>query len=519
MTGGGLLRALTGMVAIATLAASASAAAADVRAGIECDPLALASPAAPTAARVSGTAAEAGVVEPNVEAVYEQVLDQRRGRASGVARPSAGGRATGNAEVPVYVHVIQENATTGAVPAQRIADQIAVLNSSFAGTTGGNATGISFRLIDTDVTINPDWYPLIVDSAQEAAAKTALREGGARALNLYIVDAGELLGWATFPQQYPGGPATDGVVVETTSLPGNAPPYGQGDTATHEVGHWLGLFHTFQGGCTPPGDLIADTPAEATSHFGCPTVDSCPDPGNDPVDNFMSYADDACMHRFTPLQGDRMHELTAQFRNAAPAAARKTISTAAGRPVTVDVGASDPDGDALTYAVADPPRHGTLAGARPSLTYRPRDGYAGPDSFTVRATDVFGATGATTVDVTVVGVNLFTKAKRRQKLSRLAIRGTCGAQACRLEVRGKIVATAPAGRKAGARKAFKIKRASARVEANESAKLRLRLARPKQRKLLALLDRGWKATAKASITGTDATGDKATEKASILIKP
>jgi hypothetical protein len=501
------------MGVIAALWPSAAGGAVGSRAGVECDPLALASPVPSGGARVSEAAAEAGVVEPNVEVVYERVLEQRRGRAS------AGGRATGPVQVPVYVHVIQENATIGAVPAARIADQIDVLNDSFAGATGGNATGISFRLIDTDVTINPAWYPLIDGSAQERAAKTALREGGVRALNLYIVDAGAmLLGWATFPQQYAGDQVLDGVVVETASLPGNAPPYGQGDTATHEVGHWLGLFHTFQGGCAPPGDLIADTPAEEMEHFGCPTIDSCPDPGNDPVDNFMSYADDACMHRFTTLQGDRMHDLTAQFRNGGPAAARKTISTPAGQPVAVDAGASDPDGDALTYAIADPPDHGTLGGGGASLTYMPKARYAGPDSFTVRATDVFGATGTVTIDVNV-GVDLFSKAKRKQKLSKLAIKGTCGAQACELTVRGKIVATGPAGQKAGARTTLKIKRASARVDANESAKLRLRLAKSKLRKLLALLEDGWKATAKASITGTSESGDKAKEKASIRVKP
>ena len=178
-----------------------------------------------------------------------------------------------------------------------------------------------FELVDTDVTINPAWSPLEVDTSEEAAMKTALHEGGARALNLYIVDLSTLLGWATFPEEYAGAPVMDGVVVENDSLPGGPAPYGEGDTATHEVGHWLGLFHTFQGGCGPPGDFVDDTEPENGPHFGCPVINSCPGGANDPVDNFMSYSDDACMHRFTAGQGNRMHDQTAAFRNGAPTGA------------------------------------------------------------------------------------------------------------------------------------------------------------------------------------------------------
>jgi hypothetical protein len=134
---------------------------------------------------------------------------------------------------------------------------------------------------------------------------------------------GGLLGWATFPQDY-GLSATaaqmDGVVILNQSLPGGtAEPYNLGDTATHEVGHWLGLYHTFQNGCSAPGDLVKDTPRVAEPNFGCPAeIDSCVYPGEtirkDKVDNFMDYTDDGCMDKFTAKQSSRARRYTLKYR-------------------------------------------------------------------------------------------------------------------------------------------------------------------------------------------------------------
>jgi len=249
-----------------------------------------------------------------------RVMAQRNGASlSSTARALSAGSVT----IKVYFHVIRRNTSVagGNVPDSQITNQVNVLNAAFAGVAPGGTgadTPFRFQLASVDRTTNAKWFRLGRDSAAERQLKNRLRKGGADALNIYTANLTDsLLGWATFPQDYQSNSVADGVVLLHSSLPGgSAAPYNLGDTGAHEVGHWLGLFHTFQGGCAAPGDSVDDTPFEELPNFRCPadTTDTCTAPGSDPIHNFMDYTDDACMYQFTTGQASRMSDHWTAYR-------------------------------------------------------------------------------------------------------------------------------------------------------------------------------------------------------------
>lgn len=219
-----------------------------------------------------------------------------------------------------FVH-ITDGANGHITQAQR-EKQIEVLNRAY------QTAGITFSYAEEEVVLvdNADWYRMGHGSIRERQCKTQNQAvDPTRGLNFYTAaPGGGLLGWATFPHLMEGDPDMDGVVILDGALPdGASVPYNLGGTAVHEVGHWLGLYHTFQGGCFPPGDEVADTPAHAGPNYGkpadsdqphnlCPTAPA----GSDcPIHNFMNYVDDDWMNEFTEGQIDRIWSQIGMFRS------------------------------------------------------------------------------------------------------------------------------------------------------------------------------------------------------------
>lgn len=221
--------------------------------------------------------------------------------------------------VKVHWHVINKGTATtdGNLPLSQIQDQMKVMNDSYGGVTGGAKTIFKFELDSIDRTTNENWY-LNCDQADVAQQmKAALHEGGARELNVYSARPNVgLLGRSTFPWSYAGAPDQDGVILRYSTVPGGvAAPFNLGDTLVHETGHWLGLYHTFQGKCSNKNDYVADTPAEKYPASGNPVgLDTCQAEGLDPVWDFMDYSDDIAMYKFTPGQATRMALAWAAYR-------------------------------------------------------------------------------------------------------------------------------------------------------------------------------------------------------------
>ena len=251
--------------------------------------------------------------------------------------------------IDVVIHVVTTTAKEGTIAKDVPEKQVAAINTAYKDT------GFTFKLLDTTWTANDAWA---IGGTDEdiLAMKTALRKGTYSTLNLYFQTdlAGSILGVCSMPSDIsdpskPKAPVDpsfyldDGCNVNAGTMPGGSIyGYSQGMTAAHETGHWLGLFHVFEGySCDGDGDLIADTAPQAQSTDGCPVApnvqDSCSGdvwnakelealgaklpPGVsegeakvDNVHNVMDYSTDACYTGFTPMQIQRMKDLWGLYR-------------------------------------------------------------------------------------------------------------------------------------------------------------------------------------------------------------
>jgi hypothetical protein len=213
--------------------------------------------------------------------------------------------------IPVVFHIIHKRDGTGNISDQRIRNQVSVLNQDYGAISGsagerGYNTKIQFKLAGITRTANDNWF----NDQDEVGFKRTLGWDQNRYLNVYVNSASGYLGYAYLPQE-DAGDVYDGVVLLYEAIGGRNngfDTYDQGRTLVHEVGHYLGLLHTFEGyGCFEgytSGDLVADTHSENDEHYDCRQTSTCGTP--DDIHNYMNYTTDSCMYEFTPEQANRL---------------------------------------------------------------------------------------------------------------------------------------------------------------------------------------------------------------------
>lgn len=236
--------------------------------------------------------------------------------------------------IHVYFHVITDtDGKQGFVSKKQLLRQVDVLNKSYRGyySEKSRQTGFRFVLKGIDYSMSRQWFHIEAGSSADLAMKRKLRkqpEVGIN-LNVYTVDGGDQLGWSTFPWNFSKKKSIDGIVINYKTVPGGKDTiaeYVEGKTLAHETGHWLGLYHTFQGGCSlKQGDHVLDTVPELEPSYGCIHRRSCDSPAftkifgrgyQDPTSNFMDYSFDRCTTTFTKDQAERMDLMWRRYRSA-----------------------------------------------------------------------------------------------------------------------------------------------------------------------------------------------------------
>jgi PKD repeat protein len=227
--------------------------------------------------------------------------------------------------IPVVVHIFHEGGTENISDAQ-IQSQITVLNEDFGKLLGSNGDGngvdteVRFCLAKIDPNGNCTNGIVRVKSSltnhktyERPLLKLVSFWDNTKYLNIYIVKSipGGTLGYSSFPG---GPPDEDGLVVRHNYFGKTGTAASSlGRTGTHEVGHWLGLYHTFNNSCGTDicndGDYVCDTPPVLTANFSCNPINSCSNDNpdlQDQIENYMDYTPEACSNMFTAGQSDRI---------------------------------------------------------------------------------------------------------------------------------------------------------------------------------------------------------------------
>jgi hypothetical protein len=269
---------------------------------------------------------------PGLKEVYEQQM-----REVEAYEASGAYKTAGVITVPVVVHILYDNAADN-IADSRVTEQIQVLNEDYSATNADASsvpsvwdalhidTGIRFCLATTDPSGNPTTGINRISTTINNIGSTSSYYTEApiwdrsRYLNIWVCEiGGGILGFATPPGTAPA--SRDGVVIDHSYFgkTGASYPFNKGRTASHEVGHWLGLNHIWADDpdCSPD-EGISDTPVQADENYGAPTfplTDACQttSPGVMFM-NYMDYVDDRAMFMFTAGQSARMNSVLGTTR-------------------------------------------------------------------------------------------------------------------------------------------------------------------------------------------------------------
>ncbi len=255
-----------------------------------------------------------------------EYLNESRGLLSAVTQEKAGieTKAALSARIPLVFHVIQTASGRGFVPDEAIDDQVRVLNQRFS------KLGVEFYVQGVNDVVKRGWFKKCLPFKKNNNLNRKyfkftrrLAEDPTTTINVYTCQPhGNILGLAILPGWLPEDDTANAIVLHHQTLPGGLfVRHSQGGTGVHEMGHYLGLLHTFHPGteeeplgCDGDGDEVRDTPFEAEPAFECVPRDSCPQRGSDPITNFMDYTDDVCREKFTRGQRRRMEDMTLLYR-------------------------------------------------------------------------------------------------------------------------------------------------------------------------------------------------------------